>query len=182
MQLKEAIKSRKSTKRFGDRKPNWRKIIQAIDAARYAPMAGNQFNLKFILSADSKKISQIADSADQLFIKKAQYLLVIITDEEKVTKAYDKNGEKFSHQQSGAAIENILLTLEDNKVASCWVGWFDESEVKNLFNVPDRYKVEAMIAIGTDAKTQTQRPRKIELDPILFFEKWDNKIMDKNFY
>ena len=48
MDLDKAIKSRKSVRHFADKKPNWRDIIECIDAARFAPMAGNLFPLKYM--------------------------------------------------------------------------------------------------------------------------------------
>ena len=48
MELDRVIKKRKSVKNFTNKKPDWRDIVDAIDSARFAPMAGNKFNLKFI--------------------------------------------------------------------------------------------------------------------------------------
>ena len=59
MDLDKVIHSRKSTKKFGDKKPDWRDIIECIDAMRYAPMAGGNFSLKFILVADKEKITKV---------------------------------------------------------------------------------------------------------------------------
>ena len=49
MELSKVIEKRKSVKKFTKKKPDWRDIIDAVDSARFAPMAGNKFNLKFIL-------------------------------------------------------------------------------------------------------------------------------------
>ncbi len=63
MDLDKAIKSRKSVKKFKDKKPDWRDIIEVIDSMRYAPMAGNNFSLKFILVDNKEKIKKISKSA-----------------------------------------------------------------------------------------------------------------------
>ncbi|MCA9487852.1 MAG: nitroreductase family protein, partial [Nanoarchaeota archaeon] len=60
MQLDKIIQSRRSIRKYKPKSPNWRSIIEAIDAARYAPMAGNIFSLKFILVDDEEKIKKIA--------------------------------------------------------------------------------------------------------------------------
>ena len=59
MDLTKAIQSRRSVRKFKDKKPNWRDIIECIDSMRYAPMAGNNFTLKFILVTDEEKINII---------------------------------------------------------------------------------------------------------------------------
>ena len=55
MELDKAIKSRKSVRKFTSKKPNWRDIVECIDAARYAPMAGNNYTLKFIVIDNSNE-------------------------------------------------------------------------------------------------------------------------------
>ena len=53
----KTIRARKSVKHFDKKKkPNWRKIIECIDASRYAPRAGNLFPLRFVLVDDKKVI------------------------------------------------------------------------------------------------------------------------------
>ena len=46
MDLDKTIKARRSVRKFKSSKPNWRDILECIDAMRYAPMAGNNFSLK----------------------------------------------------------------------------------------------------------------------------------------
>ena len=60
MKLRDAIESRASVRKFHHKKPDWRKVIRAIDAARFAPSAGNQFVMRFIMVSDEKKIKEIA--------------------------------------------------------------------------------------------------------------------------
>ena len=67
MELKTAIKKIRSVKKYLDKKPDWRKIIKAIDMARFAPTAGD--TLRFILVSDEKKISKLAEAAEQDFVE-----------------------------------------------------------------------------------------------------------------
>ena len=60
MNLQEAIKSRKSTKRFTGKKVNLKKVIRCLDNLRFSPCAGNMFNMKFVIVQDEKKIDKIA--------------------------------------------------------------------------------------------------------------------------
>ncbi|MFQ5532033.1 MAG: nitroreductase family protein, partial [Candidatus Nanoarchaeia archaeon] len=68
MKLDKAIKSRRSIRKYKDKKPDWRDIIECIDATRYAPMAGNNFSLKFILVNDPKKIQKFGECCQQSFV------------------------------------------------------------------------------------------------------------------
>lgn len=177
MDLKEAIKSRQSIKKFSNKKADWRKIVQAIDSARYAPMAGNNFSCKFVLVSEQDKIEKIKDACQQEFII-TDYIIVVASDHEKVERLYDDRGAGFASQQAGAAIQNILLTLTDRGLDACWVGYYVESQVKEAVGVPDSWVIEAVIPVGIRHKAYNHKKAdKTDLDNLLYFEKWKNKKM-----
>ena len=180
MQLANAIKTRKSVRRFLDKKPDWRKIIRAIDMARFAPAAGNQFASKFILIKDKNKINELAEAAQQGFIRQAHFVVAVVSDDSKLKRSYDKRGEKYTRQQAGAAIENFLLALNDLGLATCWVGAFVDSQVKRTLEIPDEMTVEAIFPIGKETKAilvPHRQKTKPDLENILYFDKWKNKYM-----
>ena len=63
MELNKAIQSRTSVRKFSSKKPDWRNIIECIDAARYAPIAGGMYALKFILVDNLETIKKISEAA-----------------------------------------------------------------------------------------------------------------------
>jgi nitroreductase len=179
MQLSNAIKSRKSVKRFLDKKPDWRKIIKAIDMARFAPTAGNQFCLKFILIKDEKKINKISEAAQQTFINKAHFVVAVVSDDTKLKQLYDKRGTRYARQQAGAAIQNFLLALTEQGLATTWIGHFVDSQIKQALELPSGVNVEAIFPIGKETKAlaQSQSKQKPDLENLLYFDKWKNKTM-----
>ena len=177
MDLDKAIHSRRSVKKFKNKKPNWRDIIEAIDSARYAPMAGNNYSLKFILVDDKEKIIKIADSAQQDFIKKGDFLVVVCSKPSRTINSYGKKGEVYFRQQAGAAIENFLLSIQDRGLATCWIGHFVESQVKETLNIPEDVHVEAFFPVGYEFSKPKTRKEPIDLDNILYFNKYKNRKM-----
>jgi len=177
MDLDKAISSRKSVKKFSKKKPDWRKIIEAIDSARYSPMAGNIFSLKFILVSDKEKIQQLSKASEQEFIADVQYAVVVCSNPSRTLNAYEERGENYLRQQTGAAIQNFLLKLEDFGLATCWIGAFSDDEVKRILQIPENIEIEALFPIGYEMpKKSRQRPKSI-LDQCLFFNTWKNKYM-----
>jgi len=172
MDLTKAIKERKSVRRYSDKKPDWRKIINAIDASRFAPMANNMFNLKFILVEDPDKIKQIKNSCQQDFVGQAQYVLVAISDSGKLEKFFGERGKIYSKQQAGAAFENILLKLTELKIATCWVGLFEEEKLRTVLKIPDEFEIEAVFPLGIETKIKTYPPAKPEVGLFLFFNEF----------
>jgi len=175
MDLISAIKSRKSVKHFDKKVPDWRKVIQAIDFTRFSPMAGNMFSVKFTIIEDRKKIEKIADACQQGFVADAGSLIVITSNREKVKKMFDANEKGFAQQQAGAVIQNLLLALTEKKIASCWVGFFDDDLVREAVKVPSEEEIEAVIALGFEAKIKTSKKPKPELENLVYFEKYGTK-------
>jgi len=175
MQLKDAILERKSVRTFSTKKPDWRKIIHALDSTRWAPMAGNFQTIKFILVDDKERIKQLQAASQQDFVGQVEYVIVAVSDYEYLKKMYPDFAEIYGRQQAGAAIQNLLLSLVDLGMATCWVGWFNESEVKRAVGVPNNCVIEAVLPIGFETKIQNTRSKKAELENIVFFNKYKNK-------
>ncbi len=178
MQLEKAVKTRKSVKKYSKKKANWRKIVRAIDLARFAPSAGNKFVLKFILIDDEGKIGDIAEACEQKFVSDVSHLVVAVSDVSKLSNFFGKRGEVYSRQQAGAGIENFLLGLNENGLSTCWVGHFDEGKIKKVLEIPKAMDIEAVFPIGKEAKMNYRGKSKIELDNILFFNKFGEKEME----
>lgn len=181
MELEEAIKKRKSCRNFSVKKPNWRDVVQVLDYARFAPMAGNLFSVKFIVVSDKEKIEKIAEACQQEFVGKVHYLIVVVSDRESVKKNYDFFEKEFGAQQAGAAIQNILLGITEKGLATCWVGFFDENIIKKTLSIPEKMCVEAVLPIGYEhAFMKGREKEKINLDSIVFFEKYGKKHMGED--
>jgi nitroreductase len=170
MNLDKAIKSRRSVRKFKSREPDWRDIIDCIDAARFAPMAGNIYTLKFILVHDEEKIQKIAKACQQPFVGTAHYIVVVCSNPNKTLNAYGKMGETYLRQQAGAAIQNFLLKITEKGLGTCWIGYFVESQIKSILKIKEEIQVEAIFPIGYEYEKPLTKKAKIELDHILFFD------------
>ncbi len=177
MELGKVMKNRHSVKKFKDKKPDWRDIIECIDAARYAPMAGSNYSLKFILVSDKSIIEKLADAAQQPFIAKAQYVVVACSNPSRTVNAYGERGKIYVRQQAGAAIQNFLLKIEEAGLSASWIGHFVEEQVKKILKIPEHVYVEAFFPIGYEFEKKYTRKEKIDLDNILYFDEWENQNM-----
>jgi nitroreductase len=175
--LDKIIHARRSIRKFKLDKPDWREIIECIDAMRYAPMAGNNFSLKFILVDDEKKIDEMANASQQKFVSQAKYVLVVCTTPTRTELAYGERGKNYLNQQAGAAIQNFLLKITEARLATCWVGHFVENEIRDILDIPKEIHVEALLPIGY-AYRKPESKRIIDLDTVLYFNKYGNKKMN----
>ena len=177
MSFDSLIKARHSVRKFKSTKPDWRDIIECIDAARFAPMAGNNYSPRFILVSDKEKIQKLADAAQQPFISQVQYIVVVCSNPLRIINSYEERGKIYIRQQAGAAIENFLLKITEKRLATCWIGAFVDKIVKKTLNIPEEINVEAMFPIGYEYDKTRTRKAKIEIDNILYFEEYKNKKM-----
>ena len=175
--LDKIIHNRRSIRKFNSKKPDWRKIIDCIDTMRYAPMAGNNFSLKFILVDDAEKINKISQAAQQDFINQAKYVVVVCTTPLRTETAYEERGKGYLKQQAGAAIQNFLLRITASGLSTCWVGHFIDEKIKEVLTIPKDIQVEAIFPIGYALK-KPESKRIIELDNVLYFNKYGNKKMN----
>ena len=87
----------------------------------------------------------------------SQWIVLVCSDISKLEALYQERGEMYSKQQSGAAIQNMLLSLTDQGLGACWIGSFSEYEIKSKFRIPDPWRIEAIIPIGHPSKSKKQK-------------------------
>jgi nitroreductase len=46
------------------------------------------------------------------------------------------------------AMQNMVLTATGEGLGTCWVGSFDENEVREMLKIPENYRVVALLALG----------------------------------
>lgn len=178
MEFTKLIKSRKSVRKFKDKKPDWRDIIECIDSARYIPVAGNNYTLKFILIDDKKAIEKIAEAAQQSFISQAHYVVAVCSTTSRIKRSFGKRGEMYLRHHAGASIQNFLLSIEEKGLSTCWIGHFVDDQIKNELKIPEDVNIEAVFPIGYEFKKQKAKA-KIDLDRILYFKEYKRKKMKK---
>lgn len=177
MDFDKVVESRHSVRCFKKgKKPNYKDLIQAIDAASKGPLAGNMPSLKYILIQDKKIITELAEACQQNFIGDAETLIAVCSDKNNLEKTYLKRGEIYSRQQAGAAIITILLKLVDLGLSSCWVGAFSDDMVKRILKVPENVNVEALLPVGY-LQGKIQERKKPSLDSLLYFDSYKNENM-----
>lgn len=182
MDFDKVIRNRRSIRRYSLTKKGEaekipiEKILEIIDAARYAPMAGDLFSLKFVLVLDRNKIKKIAELCDQYFIADAYSLIVVCSDEKSTKSFYGDRGERYLRQQAGAAIQNMLLKATELGLASVWIGYFSDESIKELLEISDDIFIEAILPIAKPQKNlKLKKKSLVDIKRILYFDKWKGK-------
>ncbi|MFH0808347.1 MAG: nitroreductase family protein [archaeon] len=177
MKLKDAVENRCDVKRFDLGKPDWRAIVRAIDFARFGTSAGNHFAVRFILVSDADVIGKLAQASQQPFIGKAKYVVVVVSDPSSLIRSYEDRATKYCELQAGVAIQNFLLGLEEEKLVTSWVWYYEDEQVKRILNIPGTVSVQGIFPVGKVTKITGKEKRDVKLENILFFGKYGEKKM-----
>lgn len=129
-------------------------LEECVDAARLAPSGGNGQVLEFLVIDDGELLPEVfsnvtlgvrrpksEDIKDQ---PEAYIIMLINTDLEK-----ELNRKRHvTHYDIGMASENIVLVAWENGVGSCPLLWFNPKGLKQVLNIPAKYEIGLVLAMG----------------------------------
>ncbi len=166
MNFYDIVKKRRSVRKFSDRPVERELILKCIESARLSPSACNSQNWKFIVvdsNPDKKELAQIACSGiytekagPNSFLYQAPVIVAIVNLNNNFTSSIGAfiKGTDYSLINIGIAGEHFVLQAEELGLGTCWVGWFNEKRVKKFLNVPKKYSIPCLIALGYPAETK----------------------------
>jgi nitroreductase len=176
MDVFEAIKGRRSIRSFKPTQIPDEFINKILEAACWAPSAGNLQSWEFILVKDEETKKELCNAAlGQCFIQEAPLVIVVCANQNRSSSRYGDRGiNLYSICDSSAAIQNILLSAYALGLGTCWVGAFYDEEVARILKLPDRIKPIAIIPIGYPNE-KPKAPRRFPLNKVVHREKYEKK-------
>jgi len=117
----EAIRNRRSVRAFTSEGVSEEEVKRLIDAARWAPSAGNIQPWGFIIVRDAKiKRGLVIAALDQTFIEEAPVVIVVCADERQSSMGYGSRGllyTVYKTQPQPSKTCCLLPTLWDLELA-----------------------------------------------------------------
>jgi nitroreductase len=145
MEVSEAIRARKSIRAYSSTPIPKEKLEKILEAARLAPSAENLQPWYFVVVTNPEHKKQIAKSGKfARFLTECPVVIVGCGDRSASPKWYVID--------VAIAMQNMVLAATSEGLGTCWVGSFDEGLVKRLLEIPDHYKVVALLAVGYPEK------------------------------
>jgi nitroreductase len=163
MELQEAIKGRRSIRKFKKQVIPDTTITQLVEAASYAPSAGNIQPWEFVIVKNPAIKRKLAETArNQAYVEETPTVIVVCADEKRASLGYGTRGRTlYCLQDTAAAIQNILLTAYSLGLGACWIGAFNEDEAKEALKAPEGIRPVAIIPVGYPDETPRCRSRKL---------------------
>jgi nitroreductase len=170
MDVFETIRARRSIRKFRPKPIPDEKLKMILEAGRLAPSAGNRQPWRFIVVKDPNRKKALAKAADnQTFIADASVVVVALGD--------PKVSPRWFSRDPMIAVEHMVLAATALGYGTCWIGAFNEEEVKRILEIPERLKVIVLLPIGFPDETPAPRERK-PLKEIAFQEKYGEEDRD----
>jgi nitroreductase len=142
MDVLEAIKTRRSIRRYKDKPVEDEKIVQCLDAARWAPSAMNSQPWEFIVVKDPDVRRRLAD-IHRYGRHMAQSPVVIVI--------LARPMSRYWHGDAAVATQNLMLVAHSLGLGTCWMGVIDtefEEPIKKLLGVPEDLRVLCTVSLG----------------------------------
>jgi len=175
MEVFECIVTRRSVRSYEKKDVPNELIGQMVEAAVRAPSAGNIQPWEFIVVKDIEKKKELYGAAlKQRHVQEAPVVIVVCADPEKSADKYGERGESlYCIQDTAAAIENMLLTAHSLGLGTCWVGAFEDDEVRRILNIPQKLKLVALITVGfPKGHVKPTKPSRIPFENITFIDEY----------
>ncbi len=177
MEVFEAVRKRRSIRAYEPTPIPEEKLMKILEAGRLAPSASNIQPWHFIVVRNKEKRKKLAKVRGAKFLAKSPVVIVGCGDQQA--------SPKWFMVDVAIAMQNMVLTATSEGLGTCWVGSFNENEVRALLKIPERYRVVALLAVGkpsgrinfTGKVLHMMRKRK-KLEKIVSFEEFGKKAAD----
>ncbi|MEM3437140.1 MAG: nitroreductase family protein [Nitrososphaerales archaeon] len=173
MDLFEAIKNRRSVRAFKPEPISDDILGKILEAACWAPSAGNLQPWEFIIVKDSIVKRELCRAAlNQCFIYEAPMVIVVCANLDRSSRRYGSRGrDLYAICDSSAATQNILLAAHALGLGACWIGAFHDEEVSKVLELPSGVKPIAIIPIGYPNEKPSP-PSRLPLERVVHRERY----------
>lgn len=179
MEVLEAIRTRRSIRKYKTDPVDDQTLNTVLDAARWAPSWENTQCWRFIVVRDSATRSKLADTLDETnpardAVRNAPLVIVACAE---LGKAGRKDGQIVTDKGDwfmfdvALAMHNLVLAAHSLGLATVYVGRADAQEAAKILEVPEGYCFVALTPLGYPDQIRNPRPRK-ELSEIVFYDKF----------
>ncbi len=170
MDVYEAIANRKSVRSFKDKDVPEEIISRLLETARLAPSASNRQEWRFIVVRDQATRKQLSVAArGQKFVGEAPVVLACCAETDGHVMAC---GQTCYPIDVAIAIDHITLCATADGLGTCWIGAFDEGEVKKILEIPLQIRVVGLLPIGYPKDASRVEKSRLPLEKIVKHERW----------
>lgn len=164
MDVFEVMTARRSIRKYTPEPIPDTQLGKILEAARLAPSAANKQPWRFVVVQDKNRKEQVAQAANnQTFLKDASAIVVAVSDPE--------TSQRWHEKDTMIALEHMVLAATALGYGTCWIGAFNEEEIKRLLKIPEQKRIVALLPIGIPNEKPAPKSRK-DFHEIFYKEEW----------
>lgn len=157
MTVMEAIKSRRSVRRYDPRPVEEEKLLSVLEAGRLAPSARNRQNWRFVAATDPALRETLSEACNgQQSVAEAPVTLCVVATGQNLMPC-GQTGEVID---AAIALSFMMLEAQEQGLCTCWLGAFQAEAVREALGLPEEEVVVAVTPLGYPAEFPEPRPRK----------------------
>jgi nitroreductase len=172
----EAIRRRRVTRKFSAQPVERELLRRLVEAARWAPSAGNRRIHCFVVVDDALLIHKLRLLAPGM-LGLPTALLIICTDWAKAEREGVKANDTTTWMDVGKAAQNVLLAAYEQGLGAGPVTSFSRSGAQTLLHLPQTITPELIVCLGYALpEPRLKRPgarNSLDLDAITFWNYYD---------
>jgi len=168
----EAIRTRRSVRKYEETAVSDEQINQVLESARYAESWANKqgWHILVVKSADTraKLAAALEGNPGAKAVAQAPVLLAVCMDP---AASGSLPGREYFMTDAGILMDHLMLEAADLGLGTVFIGMFDEDKVREVLGVPAEFRIVGLTPLGVPAKIPGERPRN-ELGDIVHWETW----------
>lgn len=184
MDLFEAIKTRRSVRKYADKPIEDEKLNSVLESVRMAPSWSNYQCWRLIVVKDKsmkEKISEVSyvesffapkgfkSNPSRKALAEAPVVIVLCADPSQSGVLWEQN---YYLVDAGIASQNMMLAARALGLGTVFVGIYDEDKVKQLLGIPAAIRVVGLFPLGYPVEEKKDGPPRKPLAEICYAGKW----------
>ena len=155
MDVVDAIRARRSIRKYESKSIPDEVLKELLDSARLSPSSSNLQAWEMVVVTDRGKLAEIVPVAGgQEFVGECSAFLVGVTESDTSYSAVDV----------AIALDHLSLRAVELGLGTCWIGDFDPGALKKMLGIPDGRGVPICMTLGYPAHAPSARSRKAASD------------------
>jgi len=184
METLEAIRTRRSIRKYSDRPVEPEKLTAVLEAARQSPSWANLQCWRFVVVTNAEvkeRISALSyveaylgpkgykSNPAQKALATAPVVIVACADP---TKSGELRGQDYYLTDLGIACQSLMLAAHAQGLGSVFVGVFDEQALGELRDIPPQLRIVGLFPLGYPESEVKSGPPRLPLEELVHYEKW----------
>lgn len=178
MEVLEAIRGRRSIRKYKLEPVPDEVIEKILEAGRWAPSGGNIQPWRFIVVKDPAVLDMIKKVSPG-YLGASPCAIVVCSNKRKAFEAGGKLGRDYlAPVDCAMAVENMLLAAHSLGLGACPIKSFSTAAVKEILEIPENVEPELIVALGYPDERPSPPP-KLPLDGIVYLDRYGRRFFKR---